>query len=101
MLLFRWSVPLRLVAALTCIVVLIVIALLIDAAATDGEFATAFLPCGNMRWLVWPCAAPPVWHVLLVFDNAKLLLVRFLALHGSYLGCDGRVPPPFFAASWL
>src|SRR4051812_17713133 len=64
---------------------LIVIALLIDAAAAHCEFTLALVAIRNMRALVGRIAAPRVRHVVLVLEDAELLLVRFISLHDSSL----------------
>jgi hypothetical protein len=88
--LFCGRVLLRLVPGLTCVVMLVVIAFLIDAAAADREFAFPFVTRRNMGALGAKGATPRIRYIVLVLEDAKLLLVRFLSLHSVSSICRPR-----------
>ncbi|MEN3376662.1 MAG: hypothetical protein V7604_2017 [Hyphomicrobiales bacterium] len=76
---------LRLVAALTALIVLIVVALLVHATPAHVKFALAFGARRDVRGLGIARRLSRVRHVVFLLQNTKLLFVRPLSLHLEFL----------------
>src|SRR2546429_4523493 len=100
LLLFRRPGPLRPVTALSGIIVFVVIAFLVEAAATNRPFALPRAPLCLVQRIVTPGAVceffrqPSIGNIRLALQNANLLLVGFPALQGSlgFLALHDRSP---------
>jgi hypothetical protein len=82
---------LRLVVVLPGVIVLVVIAFLVQSAAAYRHFALSNIRSGDMSPVIASGAVhrclglAGIWNVRLSFENANLLLMRFLALHWHLL----------------
>jgi hypothetical protein len=82
---------LRPVVGLPGVIVFVVIAFLVQPAAAYRHFALSNIRSGDMSPVIATGAVhgcfglAGIWNVRLSFENANLLLVRFLALHWNLL----------------